>query len=90
MLLATVAALLWANLSHESYEAFRGVTIGPLSIESWAADGLLTVFFFIAGLELKREFTEGSLSRPTDAMVPIIAAVCGMLFPPGVRALMRV
>ena len=89
MLLATVAALLWANLSHESYEAFRGVTIGPLSIESWAADGLLTVFFFIAGLELKREFTEGSLSRPTDAMVPIIAAVCGMLFPAGIYTLIN-
>ena len=90
MLLATVAALLWANLSHESYEAFRGVTIGPLSIESWAADGLLTVFFFIAGLELKREFTEGSLSRPADAMVPIIAAVCGMLFPAGIYTLINV
>ena len=55
-------------------------------IASWVAgqsisDGLLTVFFFIAGLELKREFVEGSLSLPADALVPIVAAVCGMVFP---------
>lgn len=84
MLAATVAALLWANLAHHSYEAFREITLGTMSIEMWAADGLLTVFFFIAGLELKREFVEGSLSRPADALVPLVAAVCGMVFPAGI------
>ncbi|NYL03887.1 Na(+)/H(+) antiporter NhaA, partial [Salmonella enterica subsp. enterica serovar Typhimurium] len=59
-------------------------------IEQWAADGLLTVFFFIAGLELKREFVEGSLSRPADALVPIVAAVCGMVFPAGIYTLFNV
>ena len=54
MLAATVAALLWANLGHHSYHFFRELALGPLTIEQWAADGLLTVFFFIAGLELKR------------------------------------
>lgn len=87
MLAATVAALLWANLGHGSYEAFREISLGGLSIEEWAADGLLTVFFFIAGLELKREFVEGALSRPADALVPIVAAVCGMVVPAGIYSL---
>ena len=90
MLAATVAALLWANLDHSSYHFFRELTLGPLTIEQWAADGLLTVFFFIAGLELKREFVEGSLSRPADALVPITAAVCGMVFPAGIYTLFNV
>ncbi|WP_130866289.1 Na+/H+ antiporter NhaA [Acidipropionibacterium timonense] len=90
MLAATVAALLWANISYHSYEAVRSTTLGPLTIEAWAADGLLTVFFFIAGLELKREFVEGSLSRPADAMLPIVAALSGMLFPAGIYALINI
>ena len=90
MLAATVAALLWANLGHHSYHFFRELALGPLTIEQWAADGLLTVFFFIAGLELKREFVEGSLSRPADALVPIVAAVCGMVFPAGIYTLFNV
>ena len=48
------------------------------------------IFFFIAGLELKREFVEGSLSRPADALVPIVAAVCGMVFPAGIYTLFNV
>lgn len=87
MLAATVAALLWANFGQHSYHFFRELTVGPLTIEGWAADGLLTIFFFIAGLELKREFVEGSLSRPADALVPIVAAVCGMVFPAGIYTL---
>lgn len=87
MLAATVAALLWANFGQHSYHFFRELTVGPLTIEAWAADGLLTIFFFIAGLELKREFVEGSLSRPADALVPIVAAVCGMVFPAGIYTL---
>ncbi|MBD4631515.1 Na(+)/H(+) antiporter NhaA, partial [Xanthomonas citri pv. citri] len=75
---------------HHSYHFFRELALGPLTIEQWAADGLLTVFFFIAGLELKREFVEGSLSRPADALVPIVAAVCGMVFPAGIYTLFNV
>lgn len=81
MLVATVVALVWANLGPHSYEVFRAVHLGPLSLEHWAADGLLTIFFFVAGLELKRELTTGSLSRPADALVPIVAAVAGMVVP---------
>lgn len=81
MLIATVIALAWAFLSVHSYESFVEYEIGPHTVAEWASDGLLTIFFFISGLELKREFTEGSLRRPADAMVPIIAAACGMAGP---------
>ncbi len=81
MLAAAVAAVLWANLGHDSYEAVRDFVLGPMNLEHWAADGLLTIFFFVAGLELKRELTVGSLSRPAEALVPIVAAVCGMVVP---------
>ena len=81
MLVAAAAAVVWANVGHDSYEAVRGFYLGPLDLEHWAADGLLTIFFFVAGLELKRELTVGSLSRPSEALVPIVAAVSGMIVP---------
>ncbi|QDP98549.1 Na+/H+ antiporter NhaA [Microlunatus elymi] len=81
MLVAAAVALIWANLDHASYDLVRDVRLGPLSLEHWASDGLLAIFFFVAGLELKRELTVGSLSRPADALVPIVAAVCGMVMP---------
>ena len=84
MLIAAVAAMLWANLAPGAYAAVQDLHLGPLSLEHWAADGLLTIFFFVAGLELKRELTVGSLSRPAEALVPIVAAACGMLVPAGI------
>ena len=81
MLGATLGALLWANFGGHSYEEFRHLHLGPLSLQHWASDGLLTIFFFVIGLELKREFAEGALSRPADALVPIVAAVTGMVLP---------
>ena len=57
------------------YEHLRRVEIGPLSLEHWAADGALAIFFFVAGLELKRELLVGSLRRPADAAVPVVAAL---------------
>jgi len=81
MLIAAVAALLWANFGGASYEAVRDIVVGPMSLEHWASDGLLTIFFFVAGLELKREFRAGSLSEPRKALVPIVAAACGMAVP---------
>lgn len=80
-LVAAAAAVLWAQLDHAGYESLRAVEIGPLDLEHWAADGALTLFFFLAGLELKREFLLGSLRRPADAAVPVIAAVCGVAVP---------
>lgn len=84
MLAATLAALLWANLGPESYEAVRHVQVGPLSVQHWATDGLLTLFFFVAGLELKRELTSGTLANPAAALVPVVAALAGMAVPAGI------
>jgi len=80
-LLAAVVALIWANSDLQSYLSAQHVQVGPLSLETWAADGALTVFFFLAGLELKRELLVGSLSRVSDAVVPIVAAACGVAVP---------
>lgn len=81
MLVAAVVAVLWANLGPASYAALRHLPLGPLDLEHWVADGLLAIFFFVAGLELKRELTVGALSRPAQALVPIVAALCGMAVP---------
>lgn len=81
MLVAAVVALLWANLGPTSYTAVLHLPLGPLDLGHWTADGLLAIFFFVAGLELKRELTVGSLSRPAEALVPIVAALCGMVVP---------
>ncbi|MGY4718742.1 Na+/H+ antiporter NhaA [Naumannella huperziae] len=81
MLAATVVALIWANFGTEIYEGLRSTYLGPMDIAHWASSGLLTIFFFVAGLELKRELTSGSLAKPAQALVPIVAAVCGMIVP---------
>lgn len=83
MLAAAAFAVLWANVAPDSYAHITHLHLGPLSLAHWASDGLLTVFFFVAGLELKRELTEGSLRRPTQAVLPIVAAIAGMLVPAG-------
>jgi NhaA family Na+:H+ antiporter len=85
VLVAAVVAVVWANSPvADAYDAVRHYEIGPLDLEHWAADGALTLFFYIAGLELKREFLVGSLSKPSDAMVPIVAAVFGVMTPAAV------
>ncbi|MBP2411518.1 NhaA family Na+:H+ antiporter [Arthrobacter stackebrandtii] len=88
LLAATVVALVWANSPiAESYFNLRDFKIGPeslhlnLSLGSWASDGLLAIFFFVAGLELKREFVAGDLRNPARAIVPITAAVGGVILP---------
>ncbi len=52
-----------------------------LTVGHWAADGLLAIFFFVAGLELKREFLVGDLRSRAKAAVPVFAAVSGVVFP---------
>ena len=85
---AAVLALLWANSPwREAYHRLAATEVGPealhlhLSLQTWAADGLLAVFFFVAGLELKHELVLGTLSRPAKAVVPVVAALCGMVVP---------
>lgn len=88
LLAGAAAALIWANSPWAAgYEALRGVTVGPaalhldLDLATWAADGLLAIFFFVAGLELKREFVAGDLRHARRAAVPVAAAVGGVLVP---------
>jgi NhaA family Na+:H+ antiporter len=88
LLAATVLAMVWANSPWASaYEAIRDERFGPaslhldLTVGQWAADGLLAIFFFVAGLELKREFVAGDLRDPRQAALPVAAAVGGMVVP---------
>jgi len=88
LMIAAGAALAWANSpwSH-SYDALSEFTFGPaalhlnLTVSAWAADGLLAIFFFVVGVELKREFVAGDLRDPRRAALPILAAVGGMVVP---------
>jgi NhaA family Na+:H+ antiporter len=88
LLAAAVAALVWANSPwSDAYSALRDLQVGPhalhldLTLGQWAADGLLAVFFFVAGLELKREFLVGELRSPAKAALPVAAALCGVAVP---------
>ncbi|MEV7089416.1 Na+/H+ antiporter NhaA [Streptomyces sp. NPDC093085] len=88
LLVAAVAALVWANTPlRGAYDSLRGFHFGPsalgldLSVQHWAADGLLAVFFFVAGIELKRELVVGELRDPKAAALPVIAALSGMAAP---------
>ena len=90
LLCATAVALIWANSPlADSYLAVRDTTIGPaalhldLTVAQWATDGLLALFFFVVGLELKRELVMGELSRLRQALLPVAAAAGGMLVPAG-------
>ncbi|MGP2438449.1 Na+/H+ antiporter NhaA [Streptomyces sp. JW3] len=89
LLVAAITALIWANVPAfgHSYESVSHFHLGPtalgldLSIAHWAADGLLAVFFFVAGIELKRELVAGDLKDPKAAALPVVAALCGMAAP---------
>ncbi|WP_371547491.1 Na+/H+ antiporter NhaA [Streptomyces sp. NBC_00554] len=97
LLVAAIAALIWANTPvKDSYQSVLDFHIGPaalglnLSLQHWAADGLLAVFFFVAGIELKRELVAGDLRDPKAALLPVAAALCGMVVPALVYALTNV
>ncbi|MFE7463067.1 Na+/H+ antiporter NhaA [Streptomyces sp. NPDC057499] len=96
LLVAAVAALVWANAFGSSYSAVSNFHLGPeslglnLSVAHWAADGLLAIFFFVAGVELKRELVAGELRDPKAAALPVVAALCGMAVPALVYVLVNV
>lgn len=88
LIAGALVAILWANTPwSQGYADLRDLRVGPgslhldLSLGAWAADGLLAVFFFVAGLELKREFVAGDLRDPRRAALPVAAAVGGMIAP---------
>lgn len=91
LIIGAIVALIWANFpvaaARTAYTNFATLPIGfesihlNLPIGVWASDGLLAIFFFVVGLELKQEFAIGSLRDIKKALVPMIAAVFGMLGP---------
>ncbi|SFT75114.1 Na+:H+ antiporter, NhaA family [Actinopolyspora lacussalsi subsp. righensis] len=90
VLVAAVLALLWANSPWgETYKTAAEFVPWPggeflgldLNLKHWASDGLLAIFFFVVGLELKREFVVGELRNPRRAVLPVVAAVAGMIVP---------
>ena len=90
LMICAVVALVIANSPlHEDYEHFLHTDIGismgsgvfSLSIHHWINEALMAMFFFIMGLELKRELLVGELSSPSQALLPIMAAIGGMVVP---------
>jgi Na+:H+ antiporter, NhaA family len=96
LLAAAAVALVWANAWPAAYQSVLDRTVGPstplhlnLSLATWANDGLLAVFFFVAGVELKRELVAGELRDPKAAALPVVAAVCGVALPAAVYTLVN-
>jgi Na+:H+ antiporter, NhaA family len=90
LLIAAVAAVVWANSpASDSYQALwqTKVAVGwePVRVEAdlrhWVNDALMTLFFFLVGLEIKRELVVGELNRPRAAALPVIAAAGGVALP---------
>jgi NhaA family Na+:H+ antiporter len=90
LLACTVVALVWANspwansyveLLHTYIGVSWGDTAFKLSLHHWINDGLMVVFFFVVGLEIKRELVVGELSSFNKAALPVAAAIGGMVVP---------
>src|SRR3990172_8462402 len=89
LLACALAALLWANLAVESYRSLfeRSITLGVpapflrFTVLELVNDGLMTVFFFVVGMEIKRELVMGELRTPRQAVLPLVGAFGGMLVP---------
>lgn len=94
LFIAAAAAVIWANISahtyHEVWHTKLAISLGPFqfakTLAHWIDEALMTIFFFIVGLEIKREFLVGGLSSPKQAVLPIAAALGGMLVPAAIYA----
>src|SRR5204863_6043733 len=95
LLAGTIAAMVWANSPWaEAYFHLNhteiGISVGgrhlTLSLQHWINDGLMVVFFFVVGLEIKRELIAGHLSSARRATLPVAAAMGGMVVPAVVYA----
>ncbi len=85
LLFCTVVSLLIANsVWGESYSDLMHLKIGPLSAEHWINDGLMAIFFLLIGLELEREIYVGELSVLKNALLPVAAALGGIIVPAGI------
>jgi Na+:H+ antiporter, NhaA family len=90
VVVAALAALVWANSPWQSsYETLWATDVGAafgrfsftMDLRHWVNDGLMTVFFFVVGLEIKRELVEGELRDRRKAITPVVAAIGGMVAP---------
>jgi Na+:H+ antiporter, NhaA family len=98
LLAASAVALVWANSPWaDSYFHLLHTPLGlsfgehrfALTLHHWINDGLMVVFFFVVGLEIKRELVVGELSSLRQALLPVVAAAGGMLLPAGIYALLN-
>lgn len=96
LLVAAVAGMVSANtIASGWYHGISETVVGPaalhldLTIAQWATDGLLAIFFFVVGLELKRELVEGDLRHPARAVVPVVAAAGGVAVPAVIYSLVN-
>jgi NhaA family Na+:H+ antiporter len=89
VLVGALGALVWANVAPGSYDDVwsRTAALGPeswhlsLDLRHWINDALMALFFFVVGLEIKRELVTGELRNPRTALVPVVAAAGGMVVP---------
>ena len=90
LLAATILALVWANSAwaqsyFDLWETDLSILVGNLELSEtlvhWVNDGLMVIFFFVVGLEIKREVLVGELATPRRAALPLIAALGGMAVP---------
>lgn len=90
LILCTMVSLICANVGFgDAYKHFWHSDMGGHSVEYWINDGLMTIFFLLIGLELEREVYIGELSKLKDALLPIFAAIGGMLVPAGIYMLLN-
>ncbi|SCY32933.1 sodium/proton antiporter, NhaA family [Microbacterium sp. LKL04] len=89
LLIATAAAIVWANISSETYNGFWDthlmIGLGDIQLDftlhALVNDALMAIFFFTVGLEVRREFAIGELTSWSRAVVPVVAAVAGLALP---------
>jgi len=99
LIAATIIALVWANsqwgdfyteLSHTYIGVHFGDWNFELSLSHWIKDGLMAIFFFVVGLEIKREIVVGELSSLDRALLPVCAALGGAIVPATIYALVNI
>ena len=89
LIFCTALSLIMTNTAGETYSGLWNIHLGDHTLVHWINDGLMTIFFLLIGLELEREIYIGELSKLRNALLPVFAALGGMLFPAGIYLLMN-
>ncbi len=99
LIAATIVALFlansgWAPAYDQLLHTYIGITVGPFELKEsvlhWVNDGLMVIFFFLVGLEIKREVSVGELANPRAAALPIVAAIGGVVVPASIYIALNV